>query len=185
MSLTGPRTVVVVNPTAGGRRAGQVWAQLRRLAPELANATKIQADDATTGRAELDGRLQEGVERVLAVGGDGTAHLVVNALLTAGLGERVAFGLVPAGTGSDLARSLDLAARPAAALQRVITAQPRPIDALCIDTAAGERRYGINIASAGLSGAVVPAVNANPRKGHLTYLTTTLRALLGYRPIAC
>ena len=36
-----------------------------------------------------------------------------------------------------------------------------------------------------MSGVVVPAVNANPRRGRLTYLATTLQALLRYRPVPC
>ncbi|MCP3959913.1 MAG: diacylglycerol kinase family lipid kinase [bacterium] len=174
-------TVVLVNPAAGGGRAGRLW---ERLAPELAGARTIQASGAEAGRAELEESLSEGAERVIAVGGDGTAHLVANALLDAGHGL-IPFGLVPAGTGSDLARGLGLPRDPAAALRQVLAAEPRPIDALRIETAGGEGRFAVNTISAGMSGAVVPAINAKPRRGRFTYLTTTLAALLRYRPVPC
>lgn len=179
------RTAVMVNPAAGGGRAGRVWERLLRASPELAEAHRIRAADAEAGRAELARRLAEGTERVLAVGGDGTAHLVANVLLEAGRGEDVAFGLVPAGTGSDLARGLGLPRDPLAALRRVLAAEPRPIDALRIEVEGGEHRFAVNTISAGMSGAVAPAVNANPRRGRLTYISTTLKALLRYRPVPC
>ena len=122
---------------------------------------------------------------MIAVGGDGTAHLVVNTLLATGQAGRVDFGLVPAGTGSDLARSLGLPRAPAAALRHALAAEPRAIDALQVETDAGARRYVANTASAGMSGAIVPAVNANPRRGRFSYLATTLGALARYRPVPC
>ncbi len=188
---TGSRqTLVVVNPSAGGGRAGRIWQALRKTTPELAAAETLQATDAATSRHQLAAALQRGAGRVLAVGGDGTAHLVINTLLEEAVGDTVAFGLVPAGTGSDLARSLGLASRPAAALRQVLTAEPRTIDALQVTVAgsdgdAGPSCYVVNIASAGLSGAVVPAVNANPNRGRLAYLTSTLAALWRYRPVPC
>ncbi len=178
-------TAVLINPAAGGGRAGRTWRRLLQATPELERADVIEAADAAAGRAELARRLESGVERVLAVGGDGTAHLVANALLESGRGAEVAFGLVPAGTGSDLARGLGLPRRPLAALRRVLAAEPREIDALEIEVDGGERRFAVNIISAGMSGAVVPAVNAHPKKGQLTYLTCTLSALVRYRPVPC
>ncbi len=179
------RTAVLVNPTAGGGRAGRMWRRLRASAPELERAAVIEAAGAAAGQAALAEQLSSGARRVLAVGGDGTAHLVANVLLATGHAGRVAFGLVPAGTGSDLARGLGLPRRPLAALRRVLTAEPRQIDALEIKVEGGERRFAVNIISAGMSGAVVPAVNARPKKGQLTYLSLTLSALLRYRPVPC
>ncbi len=178
------RTAVLVNPAAGGGRAGKVWRRLRRASPELAGTAVIQGADPETGRAELAEHLSRGVERVLAVGGDGTAHLVANVLLSSGRAGDVAFGLVPAGTGSDLARGLGLPRQPLAALRHALAAEPRKLDALEI-TVGGERRYAVNTVSAGMSGAVVPAVNAHPKKGQLTYLSSTLSALWRYRPVPC
>ncbi len=179
------RTVVVINPAAGGGRTGGLWERLRSAAPELGEAQLIRAADAGAARNQLAGYLEQGTLRVLAVGGDGTAHLVAGTLLETGHAGHVDFGLVPAGTGSDLARSLGLPRDPVAALHRTLAAEPREIDAMALETEGGDRRFAVNIASAGMSGAVVPAVNANPRRGRLSYLTTTLAALARYRPVAC
>ena len=180
----GARTAVLINPAAGGGRAGRLWRRLLAAAPELDRARLVQGAGPEAARSELAGLLENGADRVLAVGGDGTAHLVAGVLLEAGRGDAVAFGLVPAGTGSDLARSLGLPREPVAALRQALDAAPRAIDAMVIETDR-ERRFAVNTASAGMSGAVVPAINANPRRGRLSYLTATLGSLARYRPEAC
>jgi diacylglycerol kinase (ATP) len=74
------RLVMVVNPAAGGGRAGGVWGKLLRDAPELAAMRQVVAGDPDACVRELDEHLAGDVEAVVAVGGDGTAHLVVNRL---------------------------------------------------------------------------------------------------------
>lgn len=179
------RLVVVVNPAAGGGRAGALWEKLLRDAPELAAARLVAAADAESCRRQLDGELAGDAEAVVALGGDGTAHLVVNRLLERGAGERVAFGLIPAGTGSDLARCLGLPQRPLDGWRRLRDAAPRPIDALEVTTDAGARRFVVNVASAGVSGAVDERVNAIADRGRFTYQRQTLAALWHYQPVPC
>ncbi len=184
-TVTMDETAVLVNPAAGGGRAGRTWERLLAAVPELAAARRIGGDGAEEARAELAAARESGVRRLIAVGGDGTAHLAANALLASGRGQRVAFGLVGAGTGSDLARSLGLPRRPEAALRHLLAAEPRPLDAIEVRTAAGAGCYAVNTATAGLSGEVVLAINANPRRGQLSYLAATLKGVLRYRPAAC
>jgi diacylglycerol kinase family enzyme len=47
-------------------------------------------------------------DRVVAIGGDGTVHLVVNALMDAGLAALPELGVIPFGTANDVAKSLGL-----------------------------------------------------------------------------
>ncbi len=184
-TVTMEETVVMVNPAAGGGRAGRTWKHLVAAVPEIAAAQRIGGGSAEDAGAELAAALAGGVRRLIAIGGDGTAHLAANALLASGAGERVAFGLVGAGTGSDLARGLGLPRQPEAALRRALAAAPRPIDAIEVKTDAGDGCYAVNTATAGLSGEVVVATNANPRRGQLSYLAATVKGVLRYRPSAC
>lgn len=182
------RLAVLVNPTAGGGRAEEVWDALRRAEPRLDGARVLAAADADAALAELDGllRAEEGgaLDRLLVVGGDGTLSRVADFLL-----KRQAppppLGLVPAGTGSDFARALGLPREPEAALARVLAAVPRPVDALELRAADGRWRFVVNIASAGISGQVDEAVNALVHRGRTAYLGATLGALLRYRPAPC
>ncbi len=178
-------TLVLVNPRAGSGRAARTWRELRERPEVAAGCRVVEAPDAAAARDVLDAALSGEAggrpRRVVAVGGDGTAHLAANRIHAAGCGARVALGMVPAGTGSDLARNLGLPADPAAALGIAVRGVPSPVDLIEV-RAPGETRVVLNVASAGISGIVTERVNARSRRGHLTYLAATLGALRAFRP---
>lgn len=176
------KLVVYVNPTAAGGRAGRAWQQSLRDHPGIEQAHIVLPSDAESAESSLDRALTGSVERVIAVGGDGTAHLVANRLLASDLRNRVAFGLVPVGTGSDFARALRLPKHPQDALAHALSASPRAIDVIGVTGDRSPARFVINIASIGISGAVGQATNAIPQRSAFTYLWVTVLTLLRYRP---
>ncbi len=185
MSAASQRLVVLVNPTAGGGRAGETWKALRQAEPRLAGARVVAAGDADAALAELEEVLRSApADRLLVVGGDGTLSRLGDFLLKR-QEPAPPVGLVPAGTGSDLARALDLPREPETALALALTAAPRPIDALELRAADGRWRFALNIASAGISGEVDQAVGALVHRGKTAYLGATLSALVRYRPAPC
>lgn len=184
------RVLVLLNPNAGGGRSRRVWHGLQARWRGLTGLDPERLDllaepTASTARELLREQLSSGAYGTLvAVGGDGTAHSAINGLLEAGAGQAVDFALVPAGTGSDFARGLGLPVRgrdrAARSLARAFRAPRRAIDAISVEVDGGERRYCLNIASAGLSGAVDEVVNASAERG--SYLLATVRALLHFEP---
>lgn len=174
------RVLVVVNPTAGGGRAGALWNRLAGAASALAEVMVASTAEPGAARSAIAAAVAGGVDRVVVVGGDGSIHLAINALLDAGCASEVTVGLVPAGTGSDLARVLGLPRQPEAALRRAVVGAGRRFDVGRVE-AGGDRRYFCNIASAGVSGVVDTMVNANPRRGRTAFLSSTVRALRAYR----
>lgn len=103
------KTVAIVNPTAGYRRARRDWPRLLASLGEP-GATVATWWTAWPGQAEtLAARARrEGFDRVVAVGGDGTLLEVVNGLWWEPQGPRPSVGVVPFGTGCDYVRSFDL-----------------------------------------------------------------------------
>jgi diacylglycerol kinase (ATP) len=173
-------TLVVVNPAAGGGRAGHAWATLE---PEVRKITDFRAgapSGAEAMRAAVEAAVEAGCDRIVVFGGDGTTHLVANVLLRAGAGEKTILGVVPAGTGSDLARALAVPRDPRAALRRALLGPATAVDAGRCD-GAGTTFFFVNIASAGVSGEVDEMVNAMPGRGTTAFLRATLRALRRYR----
>jgi diacylglycerol kinase (ATP) len=101
----------------------------------------------------------EGKKLIVAVGGDGTIHEVVNGLMTgAGDGPRdVALGVVAAGTGSDFIRTFGIPAMPAHAVAHLDGSESFPIDLGKITfqrDGQTETRYFANVAEAGLGATV-------------------------------
>ncbi|MEW6338195.1 MAG: diacylglycerol kinase family protein [Acidobacteriota bacterium] len=179
------RSLVVVNPAAGGGRGAERWKALETWAGTLADFDVAVAPGPGATREAVLRAVAGGCERVVSFGGDGTAHLVGGALLASGVAARVTLGIVPAGTGSDLARALGVPRDPRAALPRALLGPPTAIDAGRCDTAAGSS-YFANIASAGISGLVDEKVNAVADRGATAFLRATLAALREYRcvPVA-
>jgi len=178
-------TTIVVNYAAASGRAEAIWRTAAAGAVGLENACLVAASAPADARRALVEQLRAGTERVIVVGGDGSVHLAANAILTEGCGGRVDLGIIPAGTGSDLARSLGLARDPRSGLERILNGQARHIDVLEMRTDDGRTCFVINVASAGLSGLVDEMVNAMPQRGALAYLSATLRALGRYEPACC
>ncbi len=179
------KLVAVVNPRAGSGRGVEIWERLLTAEPRLALARVVRAADADAAHKELEEAVDQSVERVLALGGDGTAHLVANHMLLRGIGDLVSLGLVPIGTGSDLARALGIPTNPHAALQRALSGMQKPLDVLRVESDDGRQEFVFNVASVGISGVVDQAVNALPRRTALSYLRATLGAIARYRPVPC
>lgn len=116
----------------------------------------------------------EGWECVAAVGGDGTISDVGGGLA----GARAALGIIPAGTGNDLARSLGIPRTPTAALRLLLEGQPRPLDLW----RANESTF-LNAAGIGLDAEVAYQANRGGRlRGMAAYLVAVIRALGTFRP---
>lgn len=115
-----------------------------------------------------------GFRRIVAVGGDGTWSNVAGALI--GSGSDAALGLVPGGTGCDLARSLGVPADPVAAARLVREGSTRRIDVGRI-----EDRHFLNVAGFGFDIAVIEDSWTAPRlPGGLVYLYCALRQLFRF-----
>lgn len=185
------RIAVIVNPAAGGGRMRQMWpaaeaALSRRLGPLEIAATQRSGD----GRGLAADFTRQGVELIIAAGGDGTASEVADGILTAAPECRVLpeLSLLPVGTGSDLGRSLGFAGSFDVLAEAIATRPPRPLDAALVtyrlDDGSEERRHFINIASLGISADIARAVNASSKRfltGKLLFAWHTLRQLAGYR----
>ncbi|MBA1146157.1 diacylglycerol kinase family lipid kinase [Ectothiorhodospiraceae bacterium WFHF3C12] len=166
----------VINPLAASGRADRVWMQLAARHPALRRAAVIRTADPIAATRLLIERLKPSIRRVVAIGGDGTLHHTANVLLSLPAPEKRSLGLVPAGTGSDLARGLRLARQPQLALDRALDGETVDLDVLSL-THGDTRRYAVNVASAGLSVPVVAAVSQRRRRGPVAYFRAALEAV--------
>jgi len=120
------RIAVLVNPTSGKGRG----ARLMQPVSDLLREGGLEPDvvvgrDGDEAFDRLRDRVAAGVDGVVAVGGDG----LVNIALQVVGGTEVPLGIIPAGTGNDIARSLGLVPQDApAAVRLVLAGQTRVID---------------------------------------------------------
>lgn len=181
----GPRTIAVaINPTASfgrGRSVGPHAVDLLRDQGHLVH--ELVARDLDGLRADAAARLASGVDALAVVGGDGMVNLAVE--LTVGTG--IPIGIVPSGTGNDVARELGIPLDDTeAAVQRMLDALdrgPRVIDAARIDHGSGSRRF-VGVLSAGFDAVVNERANRMRRpRGPSRYTIALLIELARLRPI--
>jgi diacylglycerol kinase family enzyme len=117
---------------------------------------------------------------VIAVGGDGTAHEVVNGLVQSRQ-DGLVFGGLLRGTGSDLLRSLPGPKSPGEVPAWLTSGRRRKID-VGLYRGADTRRYFINAADVGIGAEVVRRQEFMPRSlGGATFLLASLISLVRYR----
>lgn len=188
------RTRAIVNPRSAGGRTGRQWPQLQaRLGKQLetfdAVFTEAPGDASRLARQALE----EGVEQLVAVGGDGTVNEVVNGMFD-DEGPRNAdavLSLMMLGTGGDYRKSLGLRGEVDEYVQRIVEGTVREVDVgrISMDDRDGKPhgRWFDNIASFGFSGAVVDLVNrATVSKwlgGKFAFRWASLRALLAHENV--
>ncbi|MDX2138451.1 MAG: diacylglycerol kinase family lipid kinase [Chloroflexota bacterium] len=181
------KTLIILNPHAAGGRAGVIWKDLEPLLwtrlGELVVAITQKPDEVA---AHLDKAQASGLNRVIAIGGDGTNHALINALADLNArnpgGTPMIYGNLPIGTGRDWARGVGIPHDNIhAAADWIASAQPQPVDIGRVDYD-GQRRYFLNIASAGISGDVAMRVNRAPVRRAWTFLQATLATMLRYTP---
>jgi diacylglycerol kinase (ATP) len=120
---TNPATTnlaLLVNPTAGkGRAAKVVGAVTERLRQSGSNVAILVGTDAHDAQALARQAMADGVDAVVALGGDGMVHLALNVVA----GTDTPLGIIPAGTGNDLANTLGLPAKDPLAAADVLVKQ--------------------------------------------------------------
>lgn len=180
--------VFVVNPRAANGATGARWPALEAYLRDLGLAGETcyttGPGDARRLTAEA---LRAGARLVVAVGGDGTINEVLNGFCDAGVPADSELGILPCGTGGDLIRTLGIARDPYQAAHHLLKGKARRIDAgRARFRAGGEEveRYFLNIAEAGLGGAVVERVNRTSKAlgGFVSFLVGTLATFATYQP---
>lgn len=211
-SMQSPRITFVVNPRSAGGRTGRAWAARERsilqvfpdavvhctTAPK--QAIQLAADAQAQARA---GDPSRGPAVVVAVGGDGTVHEVVNGLMawgaaeltsgqpwgaaewTAGQPGGAVLGVLPSGTGCDFARGMGIGPSFEQALNQLRLGHRRNIDLGRVHKPGQPKRseWFNNVASFGVTGEIVERIQRSRKwfGTKPTYLWAAVCALLRYR----
>ena len=181
--------MAVLNPAAAngrvGKHAGEIEGALVRTFGSCDLVLTDAPGHATTLVREA---LGSGVERILCIGGDGTLNEVLNGFFAGKqpVNPAAVLGIIPYGTGADLARTLGLP-RGRHALHRLAEGAPRKVDVGCVThglPGGGEAvRYFVNVADFGVGGAVVKRVNETTKffGGFASFLYGVVATLMTFR----
>ena len=163
--------LAIVNPAAGGGRSAKLaGAELARLR-EKGLRLDVIASTEPGHTAELAGEAyQQGYRRFLAVGGDGTAHELINGILgRVTIGQHLELGFLPLGTGNSFLRDFTKS-EAESSFEALVLGRRRPVDVMRLQHAGGTI-YSLNLVSLGFTADVAAITNrVFKRFGHLGYL---------------
>jgi YegS/Rv2252/BmrU family lipid kinase len=172
-------TKLILNPNADLGRAWRMAADLRPVVEEFGGAdwsgTVYPTHAVELARQAAD----DGYELVVAVGGDGTAHEVVNGLMLVPEERRPRLGIVPMGSGNDFAHNIGMKMQPAQALRQVLTGVPRRIDIGRLEDEHGRVEYWDNTLGIGFDATVtLRSRKFTYLRGFLVYLVAVLQTIM-------
>jgi len=172
--------VFLVNPASANGATGKRWPELERQARDFGLDPHVELSHGPGGLAALARQAaDDGASLVVAVGGDGTVHEVVNGLLSSTHTPLPDLGILPRGTGDDFVRALGIPVADIDALTTLRDGRPRELDAgrVTYRTPEGDEAvsYFVSMAGVGMSGAVARKLNTTSKRlgGRIAGLAAT------------
>ncbi len=143
------KTKLIFNPIANLGRAWSVASSLRPIVNELGGADWAGTVFPTHATELARQAGEDGYEMVVAMGGDGTIHEVVNGLMQLPPERRPRLGVVPVGSGNDFAYAIGISPRPEEAMRQALTGTPKPMDIGSVCDEHGNKEYWNNTIGVG------------------------------------
>jgi len=173
------RAKLILNPNADLGRAWHWGGDLRPIVEEFGGADWTGTVYPTHATDLARQAAEEGYELIIAAGGDGTAHEVVNGLMQVPAERRPRLGVVPVGSGNDFAHNIGVQSRPELAMRQVFTGQPKKIDLGLVVDGHGRSEYWDNTFGVGFDA----TVTIRSRKitfvhGFLMYFVAVVQTIL-------
>jgi YegS/Rv2252/BmrU family lipid kinase len=122
---------------------------------------------------------EQGYDMVIAMGGDGTVHEVVNGLMQIPAANRPIMGVVPVGSGNDFAHSIGVPMDSARALAHALNGEPSTVDIGLMTDENGRQEYFDNTVGVGFDAVVTIRSHKLPVvRGFLMYLTAVIQTII-------
>lgn len=180
------RLQLICNPVAGrGRGVAAAERAVRALAAAGHDARLALSERPGHARLLAAAAAQE-FEALLAVGGDGTLHEVVNGLFDADATERVALAVLPCGSGDSFAKDLGLST-PEQAVERLLSGAQRRVDVAEVELSCGgvtRSTHAIHMLAWGAAARIDRRAESLRWTGRLRYDLSTLVELVRLAPLA-
>ncbi len=164
----------IVNPAAARGKCGRMASRLESLCRSADLDFEITYTKGPKEATDIADQACGRFEHVVAVGGDGTIHEVVNGLV----GKKHKFGIVPVGSGNDFVKAVGIPLQIEAAFNAIAAGHTKPVDVGKADSVFFPNGLGI-----GFDAWVVRQSQLVRRlRGNAIYLYSVLRTIYNYKP---
>lgn len=165
----------IINPIAGNGKACKAWSRL--MAPFRNHFNDLEYE-FTQHKGHATQLAKEAADKhtdlVIALGGDGTFHEIVNGLAY----SKTALAIVPAGSGNDFARTLKLPAALTSLTDVIIAENYQTIDLGLVNG-----HYFLNMAGVGFDAEVAQRVHQRSLTGTSAYVSAIIETIFKYKPL--
>lgn len=174
---------VIINPTAGNGNFNKLWQEIK----DALKTNNLSFEYAKTeyGKHEIDlvhKAINQGFNKIISVGGDGTLHHIVNGVMTQNTiaSKDITIGVIPLGTGNDWIKTYNIPKniKEAVGLLKLNKKTHQDIGYLELENTSS---YFNNVAGIGYDGYVVNKLNTLKRFGPIAYLLSGVAGLLLYK----
>ena len=172
------KTKLIVNPNADSGNAWRIAADLRPIVDEYGGADWSGTVYPTHASELARQAAEDGYDLVIAAGGDGTVHEVINGLMQAPEAIRPRLGVVPLGSGNDFSHAIGMDPAPAVALRQIFDGQPRAIDLARLTDNLGRSEIWDNTLGIGFDATVTIRSRQLPLlRGFAMYFTAVMQTI--------
>jgi diacylglycerol kinase (ATP) len=176
---------VILNPMADMGNAWKVANDLRPILSEYGNADWSGTVYPTHATELARQAGEQGYDMIIAMGGDGTIHEIVNGIMQLPADKRPILGVVPVGSGNDFAHALGIPMESDHALDHVLKNEPSAVDLAVMTDEHGRKEYFDNTVGIGFDTVVTIHAHKMPvLRGFIMYLAAVLQTIfLNHEPI--
>lgn len=170
---------LILNPMADMGAAWRTANSLRAITQEYGTADWSGTVYPTHATELAKQAALDGYDLVIAIGGDGTVHEVINGLMQVPEAVRPILGVVPVGSGNDFAHAIGVPLSADRALLHALRGQPSPVDIGLMTDENGRQEYFDNTVGLGFDAVVTIRSHKLPIvRGFLMYLTAVIQTIL-------
>ncbi|WP_182199639.1 diacylglycerol/lipid kinase family protein [Paraliobacillus salinarum] len=166
------RVAVIFNPASGNRKLAQLQEEIKEILETAFTEVKMYQTKKSGDGAEIVRQVYKAVDLIIAAGGDGTVHEVINSL--APLDSRPAFAIIPGGTSNDFSREISMVQQPLKAAHQISVKKTK-----WIDVGQSDHHYFLNFWGIGLITEVSETVDSDSKQniGRLAYYLKTIQSI--------
>jgi diacylglycerol kinase (ATP) len=170
---------VILNPMADMGNAWKVANDLRSIVNEYGNADWSGTVYPTHATELAKQAGEQGYDRIVAMGGDGTVHEIINGIMQLPEDRRPALGVVPVGSGNDFAHAIGIPKESDRALVHALNGEAAPIDLGLMIDEHGHKEYFDNTLGIGFDAVVTIRSHKLPVvRGFLMYFMAVIQTIM-------
>ena len=166
----GFKILFVINPISGGKKKFDWETVIRNYFKNLSHTIEFYILSGKDDTGSLDYWIKKSqINRIVAVGGDGTVSLVAKQLL----GTDLVMGILPAGSANGMAKELQIPPEPGDALDIILNGKVKSCDVIKIN----ENDISLHLSDFGLNARLIKYFDDSPLRGMWGYARMVFKVL--------